>query len=327
MIFINIMIRYWPQDPGIELNTQVANLFVNTRQKLYGNLLNKTSCDLYIDLLDNNNTRKLFSIVLIELETLILDVIELDITIDNIKLLNYKILYDLIKKILNRFLFKEISSNIDFRSYNSSYIQMLFNEHRLLVEYILIYLIYGSSKINHDIFAFHYSNTPMNHVAILFENFIIQISDLVICILLESLGSLYSIVTFITNYSICNLTYSSIRSIALFRNKLIAQGFIRLYIIQPKTIYSSRYKVWLLSSNGLVTRYIHVFRLDDLFRLSTIQLVVLYLIEIQDLIIPQVEKFIFVIIKLCLFLLINFLGNSIIFFIRSTLMIIKKIKN
>lgn len=319
------MIKCWPQCPSIELNKQVAYLFSRTRYKFFGNLLNRTSNALYIDLLDNDHKNQLFSIVLIELEILILDIVELDLSINSIKLLNYKILYDITQKSLNRFLPKTIY-NINLHNCHSSYLHMVFTEHRLLLEYVLIYFVYGTSEISHNIFVFDNRKTPIKHVSVLFENLIVQISNLVVCTVFESIGTLYNITSFIKNYSLCNSSYFSTRSIALFRNTLVFQTFIRLYIDQPRAIYSSRYKVWLIGSKGLVSKYIYISRLDDLSTLSKVQLVVLYLIELQDIIIPQIEKFVLALSKIVLYILINLLGNSAILCVRSVIVGINNIQ-
>nr|QVY58118.1 hypothetical protein [Eucheuma denticulatum] len=321
------MIKYWPQNQSFELNKQVANLFSNTRQKFSYNLFNKTNDNLYLDLLDNLHKKQLFTIVLIEVEIVLLDIIELDVSIEMIQLLSYKILYDIIQKSVKRFYNKteSIYKNIDSTNCKSYYLQITLSEYKWLLECLLIYLIYGTSQIKKNIFVFDNTHTPSQHVSILFENLVIQISDLVICIIVESIQSLSNIIFFIRDYGLCNSSYVSFRSIALFRNNLILQNFIRFYINQPKAIYSSRYKVWLLSSDGLVSKYIYISRLEDISSLSTIQLVSLFLIEIQDLIIVKLEKFLLVLTKLFIYILINLLSNSIIFCIRSIVVSINNI--
>lgn len=317
------MIKFWPQYQSLELNKQVAYLFSNTRQKFFGNLLNNTNENLYLDLLDNNNKKQLFSVVLVELEILILDIVELDLSVNNINLLNYKILYDLVQKSLNRFLSKATCyHNIILKEPKPIYIQIVFAERRLLLEYVLVYLIYGSSSTLSKVFAFDDKNTPLKHVLVLFENLIVQISDLVVCTILESVGSLYNVASFIKNYSLSNSSYFSIRSIALLRNTLIFQNFMRLYFGQPRAIYGSRYKVWLISSNGLISKYIYTSRLNDLSNLSKLQLIILYLIEFQDIIIPQIEKLFLAFSKIFMYILINLLGNSVVLCIRSFIVVI-----
>nr|YP_010903991.1 hypothetical protein REQ00_pgp183 [Caulacanthus ustulatus]WCH57242.1 hypothetical protein [Caulacanthus ustulatus] len=310
------MIKYWPKYQGVELNKQVASLFYSTRRKFSNNLFNQTSSVLHIDLLDFKNKKSLFLAVLIELEILVLDIVELGLNVDNISLLNYKILHDLIQKSLTRFLFKVKHEDFEVKKYNSFYSQVLIIEHRLLLEYVLVYLIYGTSKVKKNIFLFNMNNTPRNYISILFENLVIQVSEIVVSTHLQNTGSATSINSLLYDYSLCNKVYISLRSLALFRNTLILQNFVHLYFFQPKSIYSSRYKVWLISSRGLVTKYIFVCRSDNISNLSKVQLVILFFIEVQDIIIPKVEKFLLVFSKIFLHVLINILGNSAIFCIR-----------
>nr|AOM64600.1 hypothetical protein Riqu_121 [Riquetophycus sp.] len=316
------MIMYWPYKQGINLNSEVGNLFFNTRQKFSDSLSNQTNDTLYIDMLDNSSRKKLFSSILTELEILILDIVELDLNINNIKSLNHKILYDLIEKSLHRFLsqLKQYFNIIIRCEYNQeNYYSTILSEHKLLLENLLIYLIFGSCCINSQIFTFEKQYTPKEHVSILLENLIIQISNLVIFIILDNIKSLSKITSFIKINALCNNTYMSIRSLALFRNNLVIQHFIYIYIYKPKEIYSSRYKVWLISSKGLIAKYISITRLDDFSKLSTIQLILILLIEVQDIIIPKLEKLLLILSKIIIYIFINFLGNSIIFCIRAIL--------
>lgn len=314
------MIKYWPSKQGMDLNSEVAHLFFSTRQKFSYNLLNRANDSLYIDLLDNAARDKLFCIVLLELEILVLDIVELDLSLKNIKILNYKILYDLIQKSLQHFLSKLSKVNyIILEKNRSNYLQVILSEHQLLLEYLLVYLILGSSYIGYNVFAFDNINTPKEHVSILLENLIIQISDLVIFTIFESIKSLSGITSFINNNQLCNTSYISIRSIAFFRNNLTIQNLKHLYFYQPKAVYSSRYKVWLISYNGLVAKYISISRLDDLSKLSPLQSFFILFIEIQDIFIPYLEKFLLILSKVLLYILVNFLGNSVIFCIRVIL--------
>lgn len=316
------MIKYWPYKQGIALNSEVANLFFSTRHKFSDNLVNQTNNNLYLDILDESVIQKLFDIVLTELEILILDIVELDLSLQHIKMINYKILYDLVQKAQNNFLLSlhntsYLGMNLEQKVIN--YFDYLLVDHKLLLEYFLTYTIFGSSAISQRIFPFDKLYTPKEHVAILLENLIVQIGNIIIFTILESIRSLSNITLFIQGNSLCNSSYSSLRSLALFRNTLTIQKFIYFYIQKPKEIYSSRYKTWLISTNGLVCRYISVVRLDDLSKLSNMQLIFILFIEIQDLIIPQIEKSLLVFSKVILYVFISFLGNGIIFCIRTIL--------
>nr|YP_010198528.1 hypothetical protein LK037_pgp161 [Gracilaria pacifica]UAD86944.1 hypothetical protein [Gracilaria pacifica] len=313
------MVNYWPYKQGISLNHEVAYLFAHIRQKFNENLSNNTKDYLYIDILNNSVKHKLFSIVLVELEILVLDLVELNVTLEGIQILKDKIFYDLIQKVVARFLI-EFAVNSPFviliQSKRYYYLQVTLLEYKWLLENLLTYLIFGSMYIDNYIFAFDQKHTPIKHVEILLENVMIQISNLAVFMILENLKSLSNIITFLKKNKLCNSSYISIRSLASFRNNLFYQNLSYLYIIQPKYIYSNRYKVWLVGHKGLVTRYIYAYRLDDFIQLSYLQLIIITLIELQDFIIPKCEKFVLVLVKLILYVFIYILGNGIMFLVR-----------
>nr|YP_009510764.1 hypothetical protein [Gracilaria gracilis]AXI96437.1 hypothetical protein [Gracilaria gracilis] len=313
------MVNYWPYKQGIYLNHEVAYLFAHIRQKFHKNLSNSTKDYLYIDILNNSVKHKLFSIVLVELEILVLDLVELNVSLEGIQILKDKIFYDLIQKVVARFFIEftvTSSSVILIQNKRYYYLKVTLLEYKWLLENLLTYLIFGSMHIDNCIFAFDQKHTPIKHVEILLENVMIQISNLAVFMILENLKSLSNIITFLKINKLCNKSYISIRSLASFRNNLFYQNLLYLYIIQPKYIYSNRYKVWLVGHKGLVTRYIYAYRLEDFIQLSYLQLIIITLIELQDFIIPKVEKFVLVLVKLILYIFIYILGNGIMFLVR-----------
>jgi len=328
------MIKYWPNKQSTNLNYSVAELFFNTRKKLELKIHNKTADYLYIDILNDKYKKVLFSIILVNLEELILDFIELNLQKNDIKRLSHNILYSFINKIYNKFLYEsniknklKINTNYQNKKLKvkfSYFNQKIFTEKQILFEYLLIYLIFGSELIDNDIFLFNKLFTPYNHVQILFENFIIQISNMIIHNLLNQFLSLSKTIKFLHSISICNSSYMSIRSIALFTNNLNWQNFISLYFSQPKYIYSSKYQVWLISTNGIITKYISLSRLNEIDKLSKTKTLFLFFIEIKDIIIPKLEKFFIITTKYIVYLLINIFNNIIILSIRIIISYIYK---
>ena len=232
--------------------------------------------------------------------------------------LNHKILCDLIDRSLHNFTLNNEKLNIvQSKKQTSYYKSILFFEHRLLLENILIYLIFGSHYIKNQIFAFENNKTPQKHVSILLENLIIQISNLAIIKLIENMQSLSATINFLIENKLCNSSYLSIRSIALFRNNLILQNLLYIFFHQPKAIYNARYKIWLLSSHGLISKYIYISRLDDLYKVSKLKRFLILLLEVQDILMPKLEQLLLLLGKIILYILIKVLGNSIIFIIRT----------
>jgi len=236
------MIIYWPNKQSIDLNLAVANLFIQTYKKFSLNLQNKTVKHLPIDILKRIIKKKLFEEILIELEILILDIIELNLNIEQLKQLNNQIILNLINKILKQFInrlkIKEINHRINFYS---EYNKLFFHEHSTIIENLLIYLIFGSNKFNSQIFNFYKSKTPIYHVKSLLENSVIEISNLIIFNFLENCESIENISLFLMKNNICNLQYKSIRDISIFRNNIISNNLINIYIYYPQNIYCNKY--------------------------------------------------------------------------------------
>lgn len=317
------MIKYWPNQQSIQLNYAVVDLFISTKKKFRYNLSNNTNKDLYIDILNNIQKYQLFNITLDELEKLILDIIELNLNKQKLKKLNYKILYNFINQVSHNFLLTLNKNHSYFSFYsnknniNLDHYNFFLQEHQLLLNNLLIYLIFGSSYIDNKLFIFNKLYSPYKHVQILFENFIIQTSNLVIYCLFNQSLYLSEAANFIQDHQLSNESYLSTRSIILFLNNLNLQTLIYKYINQPKAVYSARYQVWLIGKEGIITKYIYTYRLQDIKNLSGIKTLFLFCIEIKDIIIPKIEKITIIIGKYFLYLLINLLGNIIILIIRA----------
>nr|YP_009397144.1 hypothetical protein [Thuretia quercifolia]ARW66330.1 hypothetical protein [Thuretia quercifolia] len=326
------MIKHWPNKPSVELNNSVAELFFHIRQKLKYNLYNKTTYYLYIDILSNKYKKKLFQIILKELEKLLLDIVELNLQKDQIKKLNYSILCHFIDQISYNFIeivnqkgIKNYYSSLKYSdSKNSSYNQLIFIENSLLAENLLIYLLFGSSFIDNQIFIFNKSSTPYKHVQVLLENFIIQTSNLIIHNIFNKFFSISQITYFLKKNEICNYAYISTRSIILFINNLNWQNFLLLYIQQPKAIYNDCYQVWLISSKGIITKQIYASRVTELDTFSKTKIFFLFFLEIKDIIVPKIEKSFIIVSKYIIYLLISIFNNIIILLIRIIISYINK---
>lgn len=310
------MIQYWPYEQSEDLNNEVAILFKITKQKIYTNLYNNTSQYLYIDILDNHKKYIFFSKTLEELENLILDLLAFDIKYQEIKKLNHQLLCNLI----NKTTFK-IINNQEYYNHHLFNIteHKTINEHKLLMEYLLIYLVFGSSHIDPYLFAFDNKYTPKIHINILLENFIIQVSNIIMKYLFSRIKSTSKLILFLNKYELCNCNYISIRSLTYLKNNIKWQKMINQYINQPKSFYNSRYPVFLLSSNGIVNKYIYLSHVFGMQQLNKKQSIFLLFIEIQDLCIPKIEKIITILCKIILYLLINIIINITIFIIKVVL--------
>ena len=314
------MTQYWPYEQSEDLNNEVAILFESTKTKLYQNLSNDTYNYLYIDILDNQNKYKFFHITLQELEKLLLEIIDYNISYQDLKKINHQLLCNLIQKITIRFFHKLQSNknNIEIQMLEYDEFILVF-DHHLLLGSLITYLLFGSSHIKTNLFCFDNKYTPKAQISILLENFIIQVSNLVIKNLFNQINSLPKLLLFLTHFEFCDKNYISIRTLTCFKNNLAWQHLINKYINHPKTIYNSRYPVWLISSNGLIQKNIYTSRILEIKKLNKIQSFFLLVIEIQDLFIPKLEKILIILCKIILYIFINIIINSTLFLIKIIL--------
>lgn len=329
------MLKYWPNQQSLELNNAVIKLFYNTKIKINNNLSNQTNYYLYTDIINRLYKKKLFSLILQELEKLILDLVELNIKPETIKNLKHKILYDFIyitsKKFISKFNMEYTNYLVEKLEHKSStylqseYYKIIGLEDNILIESLLIYLTFGCSYINNKIFMFNRLYTPEKHVQILFENFIIQIGNCTIHNITKNFSCSSDMIYFLKLNTICNSSYLSARSIALFFNNLNWQNYIYTYIYQPKLIYNAYYKVLIFSFKGIENKYIYTSRLNDLKKLSYIQILFLFILEIKDICIPKIEKFLVIIIKYVTYTFINLFSNFFILIIKAILFSVQKL--
>ena len=315
------MTQYWPYEQSDDLNNEVAILFESTKKKLYNNLSNNTYNYLYLDILDNHNKYQIFYITLQELEKLLLEIIDSNINCHDLKKINYQLLCNLIQKIIKTFYFKlksQQKNNINIHTINYSEFILKF-DHQLLSGNLITYLIFGSSHIDETLFCFDNLYTPKAHISILLENFIIQLSNLVIKTFFDKIHSLPRLILFFNHFKLCDKNYISIRTLTCLKNNIIWQNLINTYINQPKIIYNSRYSVWLISYNGLIKKYIYTSRVSDIKKLNKTQSLFLLMIEIQDLFIPKIEKILIILCKIILYICINIIINSTLFLIKIIL--------
>lgn len=311
------MIKYWPNKQSIKLNNAIVDLFLDTENKLMFNLSNKTSHYLYIDILNNINKNRLFNLILEEFKRLILNLVELNLSKGSIKNLNNQIFYIFIEKICVNF-----SYTIN-QKYKHKY-KLISIENNALIKNLLIYLILGSSYVDSNSFLFDQMYTPYKHVQILFENFIVYTSNIVIQNLVHELTILSEINTFLKSKQICNNSYISSRSIVLFLNNLKWQSFLQSYIYQPKCMYNERYQVWLISSNGIVTKYIYGSRVEEIKKLTKFKIFFLLWMETKDIIIPKIERVLTQIGKYLLYVSISLVSNTIILLMKVIIFYLNK---
>lgn len=304
------MSRYWPCQSSIDLNLAVADIFMQTHQKFSQSIGHENNNSMVTDILDTHSKKQLFQEILIQLETLILDIIELNLSTKQIKQLHNQILYNCIQKSMQMFVQKLKLRNQILINFYSNYNRLFFHEHSAAVHNLLTYLIFGSNAIKNNVFIFCTIRTPFNHIKGLLENIIIQISNCIIFNILESY-KLPNAILEVTNNQAYSAKYQSTRDLLNFRNNLITQTLLNFYIYYPQNIYCGKYQILLLSSKGIIQKNIYMNRSSDYLQLSNIQLSSIIYLELQDFIIPKLKSLITLIGTLIIYVFEKITNKSI----------------
>ena len=287
----------WPNTQCMQLNNHVTYLFTKTKIKIYKNLPNITPKLIPIDILFHTKRYQLFQVIIDELETIIIDTITVQITPTKLQQNKNLILHDLLKKSEENFFQKcnllhllDSSCGYPLLNYDNKMTDHIEN----LLEIVLGFCLFGSSNKIKSIFHPDFSEKiSVLQVEVLFENFMIETSNYCIDALLRSSSG---IIFGFQNY-IFDEKYYSIRKVEEFRNNLMWYKFTNRYIDIPKNIYENRFTIWIIGPKGIISKKIFGHRLYELPSLSTTQLIITFILEIQDFFLPKFYNLIQILAK------------------------------
>lgn len=287
------MTQYWPSEQGVLLNKKVAYLFNKIYLKFNYCLYNNTKTLLSFDIINLQTKKELFKIIILELEILVLDIIDLNLNLSDIQVLSSKLFIDLINKSIHSFC--DYVLNIKYNLYNFHYQNNLLQntfvlDKHLILEDLLVYLIFGNSIHNQNNDNYLYNKIPQQYIEVLLDNCIIQIGHIVFYQFILNNKSLFKLFKFLTYNKLHHDKYISVKSLTGFKNNLIWQQIIYYYLIQPKAIYNNYYIVWFFDTQGLLYKYIYTYRTSDAKHLSSIQMIVISILELQDFLYPKIYR-------------------------------------
>nr|YP_009296753.1 hypothetical protein Bangp_014 [Bangiopsis subsimplex]AOM66096.1 hypothetical protein Bangp_014 [Bangiopsis subsimplex]ARO90347.1 conserved hypothetical plastid protein [Bangiopsis subsimplex] len=299
----------WPLSSGIYLTNIVASVFAKTKIKLLNNLNNKTTRIIPIDILTLNKKYFLLLTVVKELEKIVIK----EIDIDNLTKRKKDLTRYIIRNSTEKFLFDSSLLNPNYIK-NMRYSTLVNFDttatHNLenSLEILMSFFLYGSgNKIRMTFNPIFGNKIPVAQVEILLDNFIIQIANCIIDAILRSSHG----IKFAFQYLIFDPTNNSIRKIEHFRNNLMWYKFIDQYVTIPKNIYENKYSLWIVSPKGLFMKNISAYRLQELSNLSTSQLIITFLLEIQDFLLPKIYTLVQFFFKIICYIIYYPLRNRI----------------
>ena len=309
-----IDINYWPEKQSIKLNLAVANLFIQTYQNLSYTINNKTGSILAIDLFDPHIQQYLLAEILIELEILILDITEANISINYFHKLKKQIIDDLLERIKYKFFIKFTKISKKYLIANQYEYIKISKDTKLIISILLTYLIYGSSYLNTQFFLFFNLKTPNYHVKLLFEHIIIDIGNTITLQIIQYQPSIYKLHDFLIYNRLVHIKYSSLRTLTNFQNSLSSNNYLYTQIKYPTQIYNCVCQIYLLEKGTIFNKKIYIYRNNQYNRISNLQVIVIILLEIQDFILPKINYLITLLGKFVIFIIYDIIHKSTIYF-------------
>nr|AIA21233.1 hypothetical protein [Pyropia kanakaensis] len=252
-----------------------------------------TNCSqevLIFDVFRTEVKRNLLKIILTELENILLEIYNSNLDLNDITTLTENILIDLFYRCVKRFcrLYELDYNNI---CQNINDLRYLIYDYKMLLQILIIQLLFGSSHTVNKTFNLFTSNMPIKQVEVFLENYLIQVSNIIAHMLVQNFDTVHE-----TNAShLCNVKFLSDRKLEKLKNNLIWNTLINNYVEHPRAIYESRYKVWGFYQEGLNCRYIYACRSNELYALSSMQILIIFLLEIQDFFVPKIKSTVFLI--------------------------------
>nr|UNJ16294.1 hypothetical protein [Boldiaceae sp.] len=215
-----------------------------------------------------------------------------------------------LKKLINNSLYFFLSSQLEDKKIYYFIQKYSYSEYLKPLDLVLwkelccLSLFYSSHKVSSPISKFCFSKELFQEqIAILLENYIINIANSILRVLLnysESLSSVWCI--FFSRH------YLSPRNLRYFKNNLLLSDVFDFYIYSPRVIYENKYLILNFNHGTIISNYIYCYREQEFMQLSITQLFVIGFFESQDLLLPQIKAFVYLIGKAVIYILSYLLG-------------------
>ena len=242
---------------------KVDRLFIRLQSKLSSDLRNKGNFLLSTDILRDVIKRDLLRIVVLNIETKLLDLIKKDLDSFDDK----SMLIDLVRLSTEDFLTNCYGSKVNIRTTIVScslYSQLLIENSNIILKVPFLELLNLDTKVFQKTFDPIYTVASDKFLEVLFDNLIIEISNCVMQIIISEFSIINSI-----RQVLYRSNFLSSRNFDRFRNSLSWQTRLKRYVNYPKNLYNCQYGIWIIRSKGIYYRTIYANRSEKLFNLET----------------------------------------------------------
>lgn len=277
-----------------------AGLLESTLGKLEFSLQNLTDTPLEIDIFREGIKRELLKLILQKIKD-ILNELRFS-QVDRTQLVNLQlvIVRDLWQAVITDFFGKYSTLQVGDVSgkgstqHNVEFVNILLQDAPVvqaailnkipLVVHLFSYLLFETPLVINNVSYPANSLEARERAELIFQNLIIQVANGVAQPLINKFADVESI-----KQNFYDRRLISTREIEQFRNNLSWKYRLNNYINEPKEIFESRYKLFVLASRGIAQISIYASRKQELIELSGVQLLVTLGLETRDAIAPRLR--------------------------------------
>nr|QUE28510.1 Ycf55 [Porphyrostromium boryanum] len=291
----------------------IATIFVRLEISFNTKFKNSTPFLFATDCLTEESRKLLFRTVAHTLETNIIDLLELKpgYAISSENALN--ILEETISMSSQRFILAHLTEHYSYCELLDPALNFSLCD-LVLWNHILNYFYTGNAQLLEKQHSIALSRDLLEeHLLALLGHFVIKLSNIIMDSILSS-----SELALTRSYlpHICSSIYLSQRHLINLKNNLLLFKGLNFYIHDPKLIYENKYPLFHLESGLICQKNIYSDRQKEMLLLVRPQLVILLLLEIQDLILPKLRNFVYLLGKSLIYVFSYVLG-AIIKILRS----------
>jgi DNA-binding NarL/FixJ family response regulator len=298
---------------NLSSQTPSAAVLNNILAKIQLGIENKTNLPLEIDILQAEKKRELFYLILGRFRKILEELRLLNVTYEELPEKRSLVLRGLLELSLLDFLsnyYTLIGLNntkiIEIFSLDSIAIQEDILEKIPMIVELLRYFLLDSSLIIDNVPYRSESPEAMARAEILLENLINKIANAVLQVILNNFSEVE-----IIQQTLYNDKYLSSREIARFRNDISWQYRQDKYIEEPKNIFESKHRLFILNGGSLKTIFIYASRQEELTRLRGIPWLTTIAFELRDALSPRLRSIVSFLGKIAVYLLTQVIGRAI----------------
>tara|TARA_B110000003_G_scaffold231685_1_gene234314 strand:- start:16956 stop:17912 length:957 start_codon:yes stop_codon:yes gene_type:complete len=214
-----------------------------------------------------------------------------------------------IKKSCEDFFTKQYGYNVKINSdvlKKSLYTKNLLADLELLFQIPFYVLKDPKSPIFNLVYYPVYNYASEGFIEALIDNIILEISN---CVVYFSILKFSSIYTF--RQTLYRSKFLSLRNFERFKNNLIWQLLIKVYVQHPVEVYNNRYEIFILRTSGIYCQTIYANRSGEITSLNNVSLITVTFIELKDFITSRLDELIYLISKGLRFTLTSVFGQVI----------------